>query len=378
MKLTLPKLEQISDIRKYLMVIESLEVNKLNNAMSVNSKIHQNVQNIEQLKSMKQYYGDMTEFLLRRQTFSRMDECEAAFVRQIEDFLTFWKQTMDDFKKLSNEEMESALQKNVKLRDELNELLEKTLGFTPPPNSLLINLVTIRKLASKVGNNESTQYLNFDHMKKHNIKVNQDWIRDRKLLINQKLENFEKRLETCLAVTKDKLNLELMKLHGKRLAHFDKLMIRYNKIKQTVYKVSAKEMAELKKLKKFFLLRHSVPLYYHQNEFMVEGMNNQIQTTEVFENVLGDFEEVKRLRESSSGKNKGKKRLLYQGGKEPYDIKKRNIQSRLNRTGYVDKDASFASTHSSHDLCKTDFKNKTQHTPANKIAGKDKRTSLKV
>ena len=272
MKVNLPKLQNLADVRKYLMVIESLELNKLNNAISVNATAYSQVKAIQNLKSMKNYYGELTEFLIKKQSESRMDEFEECYVSQIEEFLQFWQQTMIEFKEVGDAEIERALEKNEELKNDLNEMLEKTLGFRPPLNALFNNLVAIRKIAVKLKNNESTQYLNFDYFKKHNIKINQDWVRDRKLLIISKLENFEKKLESCLVHLKDKLNNELWKLHGKRLKHFDRLMAKYNKIKVNVEELNSKEIQHLRKLKKFFLLKHSIPFYYHDSEVFLNGI----------------------------------------------------------------------------------------------------------
>ena len=109
------------------------------------------------------------------------------------------------------------------LKSELNEMLEKTLGFKPPPNSLFINLLAIRKIAAKLKNNDCVQYLNFDFFKKHNIKINQDWIRDRKIIIMTKLEHFENRLESCLEHLKPQplISLFFLKLKNAFLFCFE-------------------------------------------------------------------------------------------------------------------------------------------------------------
>ena len=149
MKVNLPKLQNIGDVRKYLMVIESLELNKLNNAISVNAKLDQQVKSIEDLKSMKLYYGDLAEFLIKRQSEFRLDQFETVFIQQIEEFLQFWQQIMEEFRELSDSEIEKAIQKNEDLKQELQDLLEKTLGFRAPPDSLFLNLLSIRKIAAK-------------------------------------------------------------------------------------------------------------------------------------------------------------------------------------------------------------------------------------
>ena len=51
------------------------------------------------------------------------------------------------------------------------------------------------------------RYLNFDFYKKHNVKLNENWIRDRRLMIIKKVDHFEDRLEVASSVIKNKLNL---------------------------------------------------------------------------------------------------------------------------------------------------------------------------
>lgn len=326
MKLNLPKIQNLADVRKYLMVIESLELNKLNNAISVNAKTHSQMKGIQDLKSMKNYYGELTEFLIKKQTESRLDEFEACFVQQMEEFLNFWQKTMEEFRQLSDSEIERAIEKNEELKKELNEMLEQTLGFKAPPNALFNHLLAIRKIAAKLKNNEATQFLNFDYFKKHNIKINADWVRDRKLLIMTKLDHFEKKLESCLANIKDKLNSELWKLHAKRLKQFDKLMTKYNKIKQNVEGMNSKEIIELRKLKHFFLLKHSVPLYYHHNEFFLNGIqeNGKTKPIESNDDHMFDFDfnvEDSGEDNDKNGKGKGVKGAKGRLGKGSKDGK---------------------------------------------------------
>lgn len=276
MKLNLPRLNNLSDVRKYLMVIESLELNKLNNAISVNADMFSARRGVQDLRTLKQYYGDLTEFLFKKQTESRLDEVEGAFVQQLEDFLRFWQVAMADFKAIYDEELQRIIEKNDSLRNDLNEMLEKTLGFKAQPDSLFLNLLAIRKLAVRLKNDEATQYLNFDYFRKHNQKINEAWIRDRKSLIITRLENFEKRLSECTETIKYKLNLELAKLHTKRLKHFDRLMIKYSKIKRSVEGINNKELQELRRLKEFFVLRHKIPVYYHANDMFKNGIVDEV------------------------------------------------------------------------------------------------------
>ncbi len=276
MKLNLPRLQNLSDVRKYLMVIESLEINKLNNAISVNANMNTHAKGIKDLRTLKQYYGDLTEFLFKKQTESRLDEFEQVFINQLEDFLKFWQVIMTDFKQLYDEELERVLEKNDELKGELNEMLEKSLGFKAPPNALFLNLLAIRKLAFKLKNDESTQFLNFDFFKRYNQKINQDWVKDRRSLIITRLEQFERRLAECTETIKYKLNLELAKLHSRRLKMYDKLMVKYGKIKRNVESVNNKELQELRRLKEFFIAKHAIPVYYHSNELFKNGIVEDI------------------------------------------------------------------------------------------------------
>ncbi len=127
-----------------------MEIKKLNNAISINT--NQNEQNkvIEDLSSIKQYYGELTSFLVDQQTKHRLDELELCFVSELNGFLQFWQKVMDDFKLLTQNEMQKVLETNETLKKEFNELMEKTLGFTPQPDALFLNLYYIRKMAQKL------------------------------------------------------------------------------------------------------------------------------------------------------------------------------------------------------------------------------------
>ena len=110
------------------------------------------------------------------------------------------------------------------------------------------------------------RYLNFDYYKKHNANLNENWIRDRRLLIIKKLENFEKRLEMTSSVIRNQLNSEMFRLHTKRIQQYDKLMSKYTKLKNMVYEINAKEMYHMKKLKHFFLMKANVPKFSYDAE----------------------------------------------------------------------------------------------------------------
>lgn len=288
MKLNLPRLQNLADVRKYLMVIETLELNKLNNAISVNADMHQHRKGIQDLRTLKQYYGDLTEFLFKKQTEARLDDFEKAFVLQLEDFVRFWQVAMNDFRAIYDEEMERVLERNEELKGELNEMLEKTLGFQAPPNALFLNLLAIRKLAVKLRHNEATQFLNFDFFKKHNERVNEKWVKDRRSLILTRLEQFERRLAECTETIKYKLNLELAKLHAKRTKQFERLMVKYGKVRRSVEGLNHKEIHELKKLKEFFIMKHAIPVYYHTNDMFKNGILEEVAKP----GVVDDWEPV--------------------------------------------------------------------------------------
>lgn len=290
------------------MVIESLEINKLNNAISLTAKNNKNISNINDLKSMKTYYGNLTEFMIKKQNDSRLDEFENAFVLQTEEFLKFWSQLMSDFKKLSEEEIEKALEKNETLKNDLNEMLEKSLGFKAPPNSLFLNLIAIRKIAAKLKSNDATQFLNFDFYKKHNIKLNEDWIKERRMIIINRLDIFEEKLASGIGWLKDKLNQELWRLHSKRLKQFDKLMVKYTKVKNTVYETNGKEIIELNKMKNKFILHHSVPMYYHKSDFLLNGIQQSGRTASQPKEEKILEEVIDRTAEVLSKKSKNKKK----------------------------------------------------------------------
>lgn len=224
------------------------------------------IQTIENLKTMKEYYGELTNFLIYRQNKSRIDSLENAFVVELENFLTFWQKIMGDFKTTAEEELEKVLQGNEELKKELFELLEAVLGFRPPPDSLFLQLLTARKVAVKLKSNEAVKFLNFDFYKRHNIKINENWVRDRKLLIIKKVKHFENKLSVAVEILKGKLNKELWRLHCKRLKQFDRLMVKYMKLKNSIYEINAKESYEIKKLKQIFLIRNDVPNFVRNDE----------------------------------------------------------------------------------------------------------------
>ena len=224
------------------------------------------IQTIENLKTIKDYYGDLANFLIQRQSKSRLDSLEHAFVTELENFLAFWHKIMEDFKDTAQNELEKVLQGNEELKKELFELLESVLGFRPPPDSLFLQLLAARKIAVKLKTNEAVKFLNFDFYKKHNIKINENWVRDRKLLIIKKIKHFESKLAVAVEILKGKLNKELWRLHCKRLKQFDRLMVKYMKLKNSIYEINAKESYQIKKLKQIFLIRNDVPNFAYNND----------------------------------------------------------------------------------------------------------------
>lgn len=73
----------------------------------------------------------------------------------------------------------------------MKEILEKTTGFEAPPNKEYLQLLAVRKIALKLKTTDAVQYLNFDHFKKVNKKMNEKWIKDRKEMILKKIKKFE-------------------------------------------------------------------------------------------------------------------------------------------------------------------------------------------
>ena len=116
----LPKLKKLTDIRNYLMIIETMELQKLENAVCVQTKMKDQKSTVSNLKMMKEYYGQMTDWIQTQQRVSREDELEQAFMKQLAEFTHFWEQTMKDFRKLSEEEMKNLLTRNKDLSLEVS------------------------------------------------------------------------------------------------------------------------------------------------------------------------------------------------------------------------------------------------------------------
>lgn len=317
MKMHLPKLESLPDIRKYLLIIETLEVDKLNNVLVNQTPLAEQHHTIVSLISIKSYYSEITDFLMRQQTENRVSEFEQTFVLEIENFLNFWQKIMNDFKKISGSEIEQLLEKNITLKNDLNELLEKNLGFRPPPNSLFLSLQAVRKIVMRLRMNQAIQYINFDYFKKHNIQLNENWIRDRKLIIIAKMERFERKLSETVNFLKEKLNGELLKLHAKRLAHFERLIMFQKKIRSEIQEEGAKEMTQLKKMRQVYFNRQAVMTMFHTNDLFLkdkkDGFKNtgkQIEFDNFNEDEGNQFKEKLAKSVKKEGKNEENKRTV--------------------------------------------------------------------
>ena len=215
---------------------------------------------IENLKTIKEYYAQIGDFIISEQGKNRKKELEVQFTEQLEDFLKFWERTMKDFQKISQNEIQNVLQKNEVLAEEMKEILEKTTGFRAPPDKLFLTLLAVRKIALRLNTNDSVKYLNFDYFKNHTNKINEHWIKVRKDNLKKKIKRFENKLKIVTKMTKVRLNQELGRLHHRRQKHLKIILAKYNKCKQMVDVINAKESYQLKKLKKHFLLRNDVPI----------------------------------------------------------------------------------------------------------------------
>jgi signal transduction histidine kinase len=69
---------------------------------------------------MKQYYGNMTDWIQKQQSKNREDELEAVFMNELAEFTHFWEETMNRFRQVSEEEMASLLVKNKDLSNEVS------------------------------------------------------------------------------------------------------------------------------------------------------------------------------------------------------------------------------------------------------------------
>lgn len=115
----LPKLKKLTDIRNYLMIIETMELQKLENAVCVKTKMKDQMGTVQNLKMMKEYYGKMTDWIQDQQKLNREDELEVAFMEELAQFTNFWENTMKEFKKVSDEEMKNLVVQNKELSNEV-------------------------------------------------------------------------------------------------------------------------------------------------------------------------------------------------------------------------------------------------------------------
>lgn len=214
---------------------------------------------MENLKSIKNYYGDLTQFLIEKQNKARYDELENKFAKELEDFLHFWQQTFSELEQVSKEEVENIIKSNKELYQEANEILEHIIGFKPPPDRMFNDLMAIRSIALKIKSDEAVKFLNFDYLKKRNQEINQKWMKDRRQFILKRMKSFESLLAKQIEVMKQKLNKELWKLQKKRQKQYDKLMVKYMKCRNIISGVNASEMHSIKKLKTHFMTKNGVP-----------------------------------------------------------------------------------------------------------------------
>ena len=262
----LPKLRKLTDIRHYLMIIETMELQKLENAVCVKTKMKDQQGTMMNLKLMKSYYGEMTDWIRGEQKKNRESELETAFMQELSTFTRFWEVTMKRFREVSQEEMKTLLVKNKDLSNEVCEMMEKVFGFRPPPDKIYNDLLAMRKMALKLRTNETVQFLNFDYFAKRNNEINEQWVKKRKGLLVKLLNSFELRLGKRTSILKQRLKKELDRLHAKRLKQFDQLNTKYKRCKNLLEEVNAKEKMHFEKNKKHFHLRNDVPRLKIQRE----------------------------------------------------------------------------------------------------------------
>jgi len=119
----LPRLKKLTDIRNYLMIIETMELQKLENAVCVKTKVKDQMGTVQNLKMMKEYYGKMTDWIQQQQKENRESELEVAFMKELAEFTHFWEQTMLRFKDVSDQEMKNLITQNKELSHEVSPLI---------------------------------------------------------------------------------------------------------------------------------------------------------------------------------------------------------------------------------------------------------------
>ena len=105
------------------MIIETMELQKLENAVSVKTKVKDQMGTVKNLKLMKSYYGKMTDWIHKQQRVNREDELEIAFMKELAEFTHFWEQTMSRFREVSKEEMANLIVQNKELSAEVKKYL---------------------------------------------------------------------------------------------------------------------------------------------------------------------------------------------------------------------------------------------------------------
>jgi hypothetical protein len=121
-RLWLPKLRKLSDIRDYILLIETLELQKLENTVSIKTKAKEQKEVVSTLKMVKDYYGQLTDFVASRQAKNRESELEEAFTKELAEFTHFWEQTMGEFKQVSQEEVRKLVVNNKQLSQQVRRV----------------------------------------------------------------------------------------------------------------------------------------------------------------------------------------------------------------------------------------------------------------
>ena len=116
----LPKLKRLTDIRNYLLIIETMELQKLENAVCVTTKMKDQQKTMNSLKMVKKFYGQMTDFIAEQQKSQRQDVLEEAFIKEIANFTHFWEQTMIRFRSVAAEERKNLIINNKELVEEVS------------------------------------------------------------------------------------------------------------------------------------------------------------------------------------------------------------------------------------------------------------------
>ena len=155
---------------------------------------------------------------------------------------------------------------------EVRELSEQVFGFRPPPDRIYNDLVAIRKIALKLRTNDAVENLNFDYFTRRNIQINKSWVRKRKALLQKLLLSFDKKLKKKTKILEQKLLKELNRLHCKRLKQLDKLMTKYQRCKNLLAEINAKEEYHFKTQKRNFKMKNDIP----KVNFKREVVNNSL------------------------------------------------------------------------------------------------------